>query len=132
MSIDLVVTRGYGNGTFSGRIRQIVGRGYFASAIVPVQIEQLPNIVVKANTGTYTFPTAGYFTGETSFSFAGLAPGITGNTSTGVLTVNSATASGTATVTVTAINVSGSTAGNSFTVKISTAKQSIDSRDYED
>lgn len=122
MAIGHVVTRGYGTGTFDGEIRQIVLREFFDSAVSPIQVDQLPNIVVKANTGTYNFPLEGYFTGETSFSIAGSATGISFSTTTGVLTVNSATASGTSTFTVTAINGTGSTAGNSFTVKISTAK----------
>jgi hypothetical protein len=132
MAIGHVVTRGYGTGTFDGEIRQVVLRGFFDSAVVPVQVDQVPNIVVKANTGSYDFPLEQYFTGETSFSITGSAIGITFNTTTGVLTVNSATASGTSTFTVTAINGAGSTVGNSFTVKISTSKVSPDARDYED
>jgi putative Ig domain-containing protein len=132
MSIAQVVTRGYGNGTYAGQVRQVVARGFFNSAVVPVQVEQLYNITVKANSGTYTFATAPYFTGETSFSAAGLATGITFNTTTGVITVNSATASGSHTVTVTATNAQGSTAANPIVIKVSTSKLGIDSRDYED
>jgi hypothetical protein len=131
MSIAQLVTRGYGNGTYAGQIRQVVVRGYFSSAVAPVQVDQLPNVAVKANSGTYNFPLAAYFTGETSFSVSGLATGITFNTTTGVLTVNSATASGTTSnIIVTGINATGSTAGNAFSVKISTSKISIDTRDY--
>jgi len=133
MSIAQVVGRGYGNGTFAGQIRQVVVRGYFSSVVAPVQVDQLPNIVVKASTGTYTFPLAAYFTGETSFSVTGLATGITFDTTTGALTVNSATASGTTSnIVVSAVNAAGSTAGNAISVKISISKVSADSRDYFD
>lgn len=133
MAIGHVVTRGYGTGTFDGEIRQVVLRGFFDSVVLPILVDQLPNIVVKASSGTYTFPLEGYFAGETSFSVAGLATGITFNTTTGVLTVNSATASGTTSnIVVTAINGAGSTDGNAFSVKISTSKVSPDARDYED
>lgn len=121
MAIGHVVTRGYGTGTFDGEIRQVVLRGFFDSALPPILTDQLPNIVVKASTGSYTFALEGYFTGETTFSASGLATGITLNTSTGVLTVNSGTASGTTSgIVVTATNAAGSTAGNAFSVKIST------------
>jgi len=133
MSISHVVCRGYGNGTYPGQIRQVVTRGFFDSAVAPVQDEELPNFTVKANSGTYTFPLAIYFSGETSFSVTGLATGITFDTTTGVLTVNSATASGTTSnIVITGINASGSTAGNPFSVKISTSKVSPNARDYED
>lgn len=122
MAIGHVVTRGYGTGSFDGEIRQIVLRGFFDSAVTPIQIDTLPNITVKANTGTYNYPLEAYFTGETSFSVAGLATGITFSTTTGVLTVNSATASGTTSnIVVTAINSAGSTAANGFSVKIATS-----------
>lgn len=122
MAIGHVVTRGYGTGTFDGEIRQVVTRGFFDSAVSPILVDQLPNVTVKASTGSYTFALEGYFTGETSFSVTGLATGITFNTTTGVLTVNSATASGTTSnIVVTAINGSGSTAANAFSVRISTS-----------
>jgi hypothetical protein len=38
MSIKLIVTRGFGNGTFEGTITKVVLRGYtIGAAIVPVQ-----------------------------------------------------------------------------------------------
>jgi len=121
MAIGHVVTRGFGTGTFDGEIRQIVLRGFFDSTLPPILVDQLPNIVVRANTGSFTFPLESYFTGETSFSASGLATGITLNTTTGVLTVNSATGSGTTSnIVVSAVNGAGSTAGNAFSVKIST------------
>lgn len=133
MSIALYITGGFGNGTLAGEIRQFIVDGLFQSAVVPVLLEELPNFTVKANSGTYNFPLESYFGGETSFSVTGLATGITFNTTTGVLTVNSATASGTTSgIVVTAINGAGSTAGNAFSVKISTSKVSPDWRDYED
>src|SRR5690349_5222193 len=124
MALGHVVTRGYGTtpGTFDGEIRQVVLRGFFDSAVAPVQVDQIPNFAVKASSGTYNFPLEGYFTGETSFSITGSATGITFDTNTGILTVNSATASGTSTFTVSAINGAGTTPGNSFTVKITTSK----------
>jgi hypothetical protein len=122
VAIGHVVTRGYGTGTFDGEIRQVIARGFFDSAVSPILFDQLPNITVKANTGSYTYALEGYFTGETSFSVSGLATGITFNTTTGVLTVNSATASGTTSnIVVTAINGTGSTPGNGFSVRISTS-----------
>lgn len=123
MSIAQVVTRGYGNGTYAGQIRQVVVRGYFSSISVPVQLDQLPNIAVQANSGSHTFALAPLFAGETSFSIAGNDAGITLNTGTGVLTVDSdvATAGVHGPITVTATNAAGSTAGNTFTVNVSTA-----------
>jgi len=121
MAIGHVVTRGYGTGTFDGEIRQVVLRGFFDSTVVPVLVDQLPNLSFRPSTGTFQIPLEQYWTGETSFSAAGLSTGITLNTSTGVLTVNTATASTTNGIVVTATNGAGSTAGNSFNVKISTA-----------
>ena len=121
MAIGHVVTRGYGNGTFTGEIRQVVLRGFFDSTVAPVLVDQVPNLAFRPSTGSFQIPLEQYWTGETSFSAAGLATGITLNTTTGVLTVNTATATTTNGIVVTAINGAGSTAGNAFNVKISAA-----------
>lgn len=121
MSIGHVVTGGFGNGTFVGEIRQIMLGGFFDSAVAPLLVDQLGNLSFRPNSGTFQIPLEQYWAGETSFSATGLATGITLNTSTGVLTVNTATASTTTGIVVTATNSAGSTAGNAFNVKISTA-----------
>ena len=123
MALGHVVTRGYGTtaGVFDGEIRQIVLRGFFDSTVAPVLVDQLANLSFRPNTGTFQIPLEQSWTGETSFSAVSLATGITLNTSTGVLTVNTATASTTNGIVVTATNGAGSTAGNAFNVKISTA-----------
>jgi hypothetical protein len=121
VAIGHVVTRGYGTGTFDGEIRQVVLRGFFDSTVAPVLVDQLANLSFRPSTGTFQIPLEQYWTGETSFSATGLATGITLNTSTGVLTVNTATAATTNGIVVTATNGAGSTAGNAFSVKISTA-----------
>jgi hypothetical protein len=121
MAIGHVVTRGYGTGSFDGEIRQAVLRGFFDSIVVPLLVDQVPNLSFRPNTGSFQIPLEGYFAGETGFSATGLATGITLNTGTGVLTVNTATASTTNGIVVTATNGAGSTAGNSFNVKISSA-----------
>lgn len=122
MALAHVVTRGYGNGTLVGEIRQLVGRGYFNSAVGPIQIEQLPNIAAGAATGAHAYDLSDYFTGETSFSISpAVEVGWTFNTGTGVLTIDT-DANGTfGPYTVTAINGAGSTPGNAFTVKVSEA-----------
>ena len=122
MALGLVVTRGYGNGTLAGEIRQVVARGYFASAASPIQVDQLPNFAAGSATGTHAYDLSDYFTGETSFSIdPAVEVGWTFNTGTGVLTIDT-DANGTfGPYTVTAINGAGSTAGNPFTVKVSQA-----------
>ena len=120
MALGLVVTRGYGNGTLAGEIRQVVGRGYFNSAVGPIQVEQLPNFAAGSATGTHAYDLADYFTGETSFSIApAVEVGWTFNTGTGVLTIDTDADGTFGPYTVTAINGAGSTAGNTFTVKVS-------------
>lgn len=121
MAIGHVVTRGYGTGSFDGEIRQVVLRGYFDSTVAPVLVDQIGNLSFRPNSGTFQIPLEGYWTGETGFSASGLTTGITLNTSTGVLTVNTATASSTNGIVVTATNGAGSTPSNAFNVKISTA-----------
>lgn len=120
MALGLVVTRGYGNGTLAGEIRQVVVRGYFASAASPIQVDQLPNFAAGSATGTHAYDLADYFTGETSFSIApAVEAGWTFNTGTGVLTIDTDADGTFGPYTVTAINGAGSTAGNTFTVKVS-------------
>lgn len=111
--------------------------GFFQDANVtlgPPQIDQIPNFTVRANSGSYTFGLSAYFTGATSYSITTLDAGITFDTGTGVLTVNSATASvGThGPITLTASDGTHSTDSNPFTVRISNSKTSHDQRDYLD
>lgn len=122
MAIAHVVTRGYGNGTFAGLIRQVVLRGFFDSAVTPVQVEQLPNIALRSATGSHIFQLAGYVTGETSWSIdPAVEAGWAFNTSTGQLTVDTDADGTFGPYTVTAINAAGSTPLNPFTVKVSAA-----------
>ena len=100
----------------------------------PPQLDQIPNFTVKANSGSYTFDLSVYFSGATSYSITALDTGITFNTGTGVLTVNSGTASvGThGPITVTASDGTHTTPSNPFTVRISNSTLSHDQRDYID
>ena len=52
MSIALVVTAGYGNGTLSGTIKGVVLRGYDISAIIPSTIPVSPGVLVGGVFGT--------------------------------------------------------------------------------
>lgn len=127
MAIGHVVTRGYGNGTFAGEIRQAVLRGFFDSAVAPVQVDQIPNFSAGSNTGTHAYELEVYFTGETSFSISpAVEVGWSFSTSTGVLTIDTDADGTFGPYTVTATNTSGSTPSNTFTVKVSTASVSID------
>lgn len=122
MAIGHVVTRGYGNGTFVGEVRQVVARGFFNSAVAPVQTEQLPNISVRSDTGTSAYPLAGYFIGETGYTISpAVESGWDFDTTTGVLTIDSDDDGTFGPYTVTATNSAGSTPGNTFTVKVSPA-----------
>lgn len=119
MALAHVVTRGYGNGTLAGEIRQVVARGYFASALTPIQVEQLPNIAAGAATGAHAYDLSVYFTGETSFSIApAVEVGWSFDVNTGILTIDT-DANGTfGPYTVTATNGAGNTDSNTFTVKV--------------
>lgn len=58
MSIALVVTRGYGNGTLSGTIKDVVTRGYTIGEEPPIWTEQTGSVTTWAaqtdNTDTWT------------------------------------------------------------------------------
>ena len=51
MPIRLLVTRGFGNGTFSGSIGKVVTRGYNISTIIPSVIPDADGIVVGGMLG---------------------------------------------------------------------------------
>lgn len=120
MAIGHVVTRGFGTGSFSGEIRQIVARGFFDSAVIPVAVGTIPNLAAPYNSGTHDFDLEGYFTGETSFSISPtVEAGWSLNTSTGVLTIDTDAAGLFGPYTVTATNSAGSTDSNAFYVNVS-------------
>lgn len=57
----MVVTRGYGNGTFNGTITDVVLRGYTIGAAVDLQVytaQALVNISPAANVNAQLSPTA--------------------------------------------------------------------------
>jgi hypothetical protein len=51
MSIAQVVTAGFGNGTFSGTIKDVVTRGYDISTIIPPVIPPTDGIAVSGAFG---------------------------------------------------------------------------------
>jgi len=51
MSIRLIITRGYGNGTFSGTIKDLVTRGYGISTIIPPTIPPSNGLVSNQSLG---------------------------------------------------------------------------------
>ena len=51
MSIGLIVTRGFGNGTFSGNIGKIVTRGYDISSFIPPVVPVSRGLVGSGSTG---------------------------------------------------------------------------------
>jgi hypothetical protein len=118
MAIGHVVTRGYGTGSFAGEIRQVVTRGFFDSAVVPVLVESVPNFSARFGSGAHVFPLEDYFAGETSFA---ISPAVETGWSfdTGDLTIDTDAAGTFGPYTVTATNTAGNTDSNPFTVKVS-------------
>jgi len=51
MPIRLLVTRGFGNGTFSGSIPFVVTRGYNISTIIPPVIPEADGVIVGGMLG---------------------------------------------------------------------------------
>jgi len=51
MSIRLVVTRGYGNGTFLGSIKDVTTRGYIGAAIAGVTAAALRTVRLGIRVG---------------------------------------------------------------------------------
>jgi len=51
MSIRLIVTRGFGNGTFLGTIKNVVTRGYDISTIIPPNIPVSRGLLGSGSTG---------------------------------------------------------------------------------
>jgi hypothetical protein len=51
MSIALIVTRGYGNGTLVGTIKDIVLRGYDISTVIPPTVPIATGLVGIQSTG---------------------------------------------------------------------------------
>jgi hypothetical protein len=119
MAIGHVVTRGYGTGSFAGEIRQIVTRGFFDSAVPPVFIESIPNLVAGSDTGSHDFDLSDKAAGETSYSIApALEAGWSFNTGTGVLTIDTNAAGTFGPYTVTYTNSAGDTDSNAFHVQV--------------
>ncbi len=128
MAIGHVVTRGFGNGTFAGEIRQIVTRGFFDSAIVPVLVDAIRNIAAPLNSGTHVYSLESHFTGETSFAISpAIEAGWTFDTGTGELTIDTDAAALFGPYTVTATNNAGSVDSNAFTVNVA-ASSGLQSR----
>jgi hypothetical protein len=119
MSIAHVITGGFGNGTFAGEIRQIMLDGFFDSAVPPVFIETIPNLVAGFDTGSHEFDLSDKAAGETSYSIApALETGWSFNTDTGVLTVDTDDAGTFGPYTVTYTNSAGDTDSNAFHVQV--------------
>lgn len=122
MSIAHVITGGFGNGTFSGEIRQIMLDGFFDSAVAPVLVDQVPNFSARFDSGAHVFQIEGYFTGETSFALdPPVETGWSFDTDTGELTIDTDDDGIFGPYIVTATNTAGSTDSNPFTVKVSDA-----------
>lgn len=120
MAIGHVVTRGYGNGTFAGEIRQVVTRGFFDSALPPVLVEQIPNFSAGFDSGEHEFDLSVYFTGELSFAIdPAVETGWSFDTDTGLLTIDTDDEGTFGPYVVTASNNTGDTDSNTFTVKVS-------------
>lgn len=120
MAIGHVVTRGYGNGTFVGEIRQVVTRGFFDSNLPPVLVDRIPNLSAGFDSGAHEFDLSVYFTGETSYAIApAVEVGWSFDTNTGLLTIDTDDEGTFGPYTVTASNNTGDTDSNTFTVKVS-------------
>ena len=63
MSIALVVTAGYGNGTFSGTIPFVVTRGYSISTVIPSVIPTADGIQVPGVFGEGAVVNSSFGTG---------------------------------------------------------------------
>lgn len=126
MAIRLVVTRGFGNGSFSGSIADIVRHGYTAGALpAPVFSGTIPNISLDEGGRATEYDLGAYFTGATSYSISpAIEPGWVFNTSTGILTVNPKTPGTYGDYVVTGTNASGSDASNSFGITVTATSAS--------
>lgn len=51
MSIRLIITRGYGNGTFSGTIKDLITRGFGISEFIPATVPPKAGIIGNQSTG---------------------------------------------------------------------------------
>lgn len=119
MAIGHVVTRGFGNGTFVGEIRQIVSRGFFDSAVPPILDADIDDILLQINTGNHQFDLSVNFLGETSYAISpAVEAGWSFNTNTGVLVVDTDDADDFGPYIVTASNSAGDVDSNAFSVSI--------------
>ena len=122
MAIRTVVTRGYGNGTFSGSISLVTLRGY--SGGPPVFAGSVPDIDLTEDTGSHTYDLSTYFTGATSYSISpSVETGWTFNTSTAELVVDTDEVGVFGPFTVTGTNPAGSDSSNAFDVTVSEAAE---------
>jgi hypothetical protein len=118
MPLATVVTRGYGNGTFDGAIREVVTRG-FLGPLAPTLVVSIPQVSLPFNVGPRTFPTAPYFVGQLTYAIAPAVPaGWSFDTGTGVLTALTDTKGRFGSYVVTASNSAGDTASNAFFVVV--------------
>jgi hypothetical protein len=65
MSIALIVTAGFGNGTLSGTVKGAVLRGYDISAIIPSTIPVSPGVLVNGVFGLGVTANGSFSSGTT-------------------------------------------------------------------
>lgn len=108
------------DGTFTSADRyMLVGLYAGLVATAPVQLDLVPNLSARFNSGTHDFDLSVYFSGQTSYSIApALEVGWSFDVNTGILTIDTDAASTFGPYAVTATNGSGNAVGNNFTVKV--------------
>lgn len=79
MSIALVVTAGFGNGTFSGTIKDVVTRGYDISTIIPPVIPTADGLTVSGQFGDGVSTSGGFGDGAAVTSSFGTGVKVDGN-----------------------------------------------------
>ena len=79
MSIALVVTAGYGNGTFSGTIPFVVTRGYSISTVIPSVVPTADGIQVPGVFGDGVSVSSDFGSGATVTSSFGTGAKVDGD-----------------------------------------------------
>jgi hypothetical protein len=79
MSIALVVTAGFGNGTLSGTVKGVVLRGYDISAIIPSTIPVSPGVYVNGVFGVGVTASGAFGVGVTGSGSFGSGTTVKGN-----------------------------------------------------
>ena len=79
MSIALVVTAGYGNGTFSGTIPFVVTRGYSISTVIPSVIPTADGVFINGVFGDGVSVLGGFGNGALVTSSFGTGVKVDGN-----------------------------------------------------